>query len=149
MRCRQLLSGIQTFKEPIMKRTFFLNRSLFAALLLSASASVFAGAPTAAQSGLQPVAAAAPSSDLLLAAIDQPSVPAWTASADSVAAATGQGKTRAQVRAELIQAERDGLIPSGNIHYPPGPDTIARNKLKFQKAKDWWQAHGLKSAWAS
>ncbi len=132
-----------------MKRTSFLNRSFFAALLLTASASVFAGAPTAVQSGLQPVAAAAPSSDLLLAAVDRPSVPAWTASADPVAAATGEGKTRAQVRAELIQAERDGLIPAGNIHHPPGPQTIARNKLNFQEARDWWQAHGLKSAWAS
>ncbi|MDN7424788.1 DUF4148 domain-containing protein [Burkholderia sp. AU45388] len=36
--------------------------------------------------------------------------------------------TRADVRAELIQAERDGTLPTSNWDYPPSTQTIARNR---------------------
>ena len=39
-----------------------------------------------------------------------------------------QGKTREQVREELVQARRDGLLPYKRYEYPPSADTIARNK---------------------
>lgn len=41
------------------------------------------------------------------------------------------GKTRAEVRQELIQAQRDGLIPTNDTDYPPGKRTIERNKARF------------------
>jgi hypothetical protein len=39
-----------------------------------------------------------------------------------------QGKTREQVREELVQAWRDGLLPYKRYEYPPSDATIARNK---------------------
>ncbi|WP_175885385.1 DUF4148 domain-containing protein [Burkholderia sp. BCC0044] len=36
--------------------------------------------------------------------------------------------TRADVRADLIQAERDGMLPTSNSDYPPSTQTIARNR---------------------
>ncbi|MBR8324053.1 MULTISPECIES: DUF4148 domain-containing protein [Burkholderia cepacia complex] len=36
--------------------------------------------------------------------------------------------TRADVRAALIQAERDGTLPTSNWDYPPSTQTIARNR---------------------
>ncbi|MBR8213547.1 DUF4148 domain-containing protein [Burkholderia cenocepacia] len=36
--------------------------------------------------------------------------------------------TRADVRAGLIQAERDGTLPTSNWDYPPSTQTIARNR---------------------
>ena len=41
------------------------------------------------------------------------------------------GKTRAEVRQELIQAQRDGLIPTNDTDYPPSKRTIDRNKARF------------------
>ncbi|MBP0595668.1 DUF4148 domain-containing protein [Paraburkholderia sp. LEh10] len=42
-----------------------------------------------------------------------------------------RGKTRAEVREELIQAYRDGLIPTTEADYPPSKFTIERNKARF------------------
>ena len=36
--------------------------------------------------------------------------------------------TRADVVADLIQAERDGTLPTSNWDYPPSTQTIARNR---------------------
>lgn len=41
---------------------------------------------------------------------------------------TGHPVTRADVRADLIQAERDGSLPTLNTDYPPSAQTIARNR---------------------
>jgi hypothetical protein len=41
------------------------------------------------------------------------------------------GKTRAEVLQELIQAQRDGLIPTNDTDYPPSKRTIERNKARF------------------
>ncbi|ERJ34024.1 hypothetical protein L810_3578 [Burkholderia sp. AU4i] len=43
-----------------------------------------------------------------------------------------RGKTRAEVYAELIQAQKDGLIPSGKADYPPSQATIQRNRELYQ-----------------
>lgn len=42
--------------------------------------------------------------------------------------AMAQAKTREQVRAELIQAQHDGIVPFNKTQYPPSPETIAQKK---------------------
>ena len=46
-----------------------------------------------------------------------------------------QGKTRAEVRRELIQAYREGLIPTTEADYPPSKRTIERNKALFAETE--------------
>lgn len=38
------------------------------------------------------------------------------------------GPTRADVIADLVQAQRDGTVPTSNWDYPPSTQTIARNR---------------------
>jgi hypothetical protein len=69
---------------------------------------------------------------------------ATTALVSSVAfaqSAPDTNKTRAQVRAELVAAERDGLIPVSNVDYPPGADTVARNQADFARTEKFEQNH--------
>lgn len=56
------------------------------------------------------------------------------ASASSVFADTSEspGLTRAQVREQLVQAEREGTIPTTDTSYPPTADDIARNKATYE-----------------
>jgi hypothetical protein len=42
-----------------------------------------------------------------------------------------QGRTRAEVRAELIEAQRAGIIPVPDADYPPSKRTIERNQARF------------------
>lgn len=42
--------------------------------------------------------------------------------------AQAQGKTRAEVKQELVHAQHTGVIPSSKTQYPPDASTIARNK---------------------
>ncbi|WP_409518752.1 DUF4148 domain-containing protein [Paraburkholderia sp. LEh10] len=48
---------------------------------------------------------------------------AMSASAQTVST----GKTRAEVRAELVQAQREGLVPAPKHDYPPNAEEIQRN----------------------
>ncbi|HEY1608225.1 MAG TPA: DUF4148 domain-containing protein [Paraburkholderia sp.] len=48
--------------------------------------------------------------------------------ASAFAQSASGGLTRAEVRAQLVQAEADGLVPTGNHDYPPSAATIQRNK---------------------
>ena len=63
---------------------------------------------------------------------------AFAQSADSgVAASTSSaspnvGKTRAEVRAELVQAEAQGLLPITKNEYPPSAQEIAHNRAQYQ-----------------
>ncbi|MFL9875137.1 DUF4148 domain-containing protein [Paraburkholderia megapolitana] len=41
------------------------------------------------------------------------------------------GKTRAEVRQELIEAQRNGLVPTNDVNYPPNERTIERNKARY------------------
>jgi Domain of unknown function (DUF4148) len=41
------------------------------------------------------------------------------------------GKTRAEVRQELIEAQRNGLVPTNDANYPPNERTIERNKARY------------------
>jgi len=50
----------------------------------------------------------------------------------SPAASTNTGKTRAEVRAELIQAEQRGLLPVSKNSYPLTPHEIAQNRAEYQ-----------------
>jgi hypothetical protein len=43
-------------------------------------------------------------------------------------AAQESGKTRAEVRQELVQAQHEGTVPASKNNYPPNADTITRNK---------------------
>ncbi|WP_423395980.1 DUF4148 domain-containing protein [Burkholderia sp. LMG 21824] len=38
------------------------------------------------------------------------------------------GLTRADVIADLVQAQRDGTVPAPNWDYPPSAQTVARNR---------------------
>ncbi|WP_341318866.1 DUF4148 domain-containing protein [Paraburkholderia sp. IMGN_8] len=59
-------------------------------------------------------------------------IAATTLAATGAVAAQGmpesQGKTREQVREEMIQARRDGWLPYRRHDYPPSTATIKRNK---------------------
>ncbi|WDD93636.1 DUF4148 domain-containing protein [Burkholderia sp. FERM BP-3421] len=48
------------------------------------------------------------------------------------------GKTRADVRAELIQAYRDGTIPTTDGDYPPSQTTIDINRARFAASNPVW-----------
>jgi len=51
-----------------------------------------------------------------------------------------------------VKAQRMGLVPSGKTDYPPSPQTIARNQVRFQQAEPFWRAHGdlpTQGQWAS
>ncbi|CAK0021518.1 DUF4148 domain-containing protein [Burkholderia pseudomallei] len=43
-------------------------------------------------------------------------------------AAFAQGKTRDEVRQELIRAQHEGVVPAGKNNYPPSAALVARNK---------------------
>ncbi|MCX4164229.1 MULTISPECIES: DUF4148 domain-containing protein [Paraburkholderia] len=57
---------------------------------------------------------------------------AFAQNVDPGNAAVNTGKTRAEVRAELIRAEADGLLPVSKTDYPPSAQTIARNRTEYQ-----------------
>jgi hypothetical protein len=48
---------------------------------------------------------------------------AFGASAQSVPT----GKTRAEVRAELVQAQREGFVPAPKSDYPPSAEAVRHN----------------------
>jgi Domain of unknown function (DUF4148) len=60
--------------------------------------------------------------------------------------AAGAGLTRAQVRAELVQAEEAGEIPVRSPDYPPSARTIERNRVRFALAEQAWKGHSNVSA---
>lgn len=60
-----------------------------------------------------------------------------------------EGLTRAQVRAQLVQAERDGVIPTSDVSYPPTAAQIAQNRAEYQvqfgksnEPQQWLARHG-------
>jgi hypothetical protein len=71
---------------------------------------------------------------------------AGTAMADTSASA---GLTRQEVRAQLVQAEHDGIIPTNNVDYPPSAAQIARNRAVYKaqfgmssEPQQWVQGQG-------
>lgn len=141
-----------------MKRLTLFKHSAFATLLMSAALTAFAGgggsaAPKDNQFLSSYSASAQRSATTTTVAAVLPAD--GTASTASSAAAlqetpaatrsTSSGKTRAQVREELVEAQRAGLVPSSK-DYPPGAATIARNQARFQQVEPFWRARGDLSA---
>jgi hypothetical protein len=55
---------------------------------------------------------------------------------------TDYGKTRAQVRAGLLEAHRAGTVPVHTNDYPPSVETVARNQTRFRQIEQAWRAGG-------
>ncbi|RKF35729.1 DUF4148 domain-containing protein [Paraburkholderia fungorum] len=137
-----------------MKHLTLLKQSAFATLLVSTAITAFAGGGGGGPSGPRnnlsmhayAVAGAQPVAPAVVAAASPPAdgagLPPAAQGAPVVGPGTGHGKTRAEVGAELLQAQRMGLIPAGHTGYPPNATTIARNQARFQQAEPYWRAHG-------
>ncbi|MFM0226580.1 DUF4148 domain-containing protein [Paraburkholderia dipogonis] len=48
------------------------------------------------------------------------------------------GKSREQVRQELIEAQRQGLIPNTEADYPPSQRSIDANKARHAAVQRYW-----------
>jgi hypothetical protein len=48
------------------------------------------------------------------------------------------GKSREQVRQELIEAQRQGLIPNTEADYPPSQRSIDANKARYAVVQRYW-----------
>ncbi|WP_179405319.1 DUF4148 domain-containing protein [Burkholderia guangdongensis] len=68
------------------------------------------------------------------------SVPAFALAQTAPADPDQPGLTRAQVMADLIGAEREGLVPTTDGDYPPSDRTVARNRELYAIA------HGERSS---
>ncbi|WP_242665849.1 DUF4148 domain-containing protein [Paraburkholderia ginsengiterrae] len=53
------------------------------------------------------------------------------------------GKTRAQVRAELLQAGEEGMLPPRWVDYPRSASTRARNRENFIRVEQVWKAKAI------
>lgn len=53
------------------------------------------------------------------------------------------GKTRAQVRAELVQAGEEGMLPPRWVDYPPSAATSARNPENFIRVEQVGKAKAI------
>ena len=130
--------------ELIMKLTTLLNRSVIATLLLSASLTAFAGGG-GPRGPAYPYASGAPD----IQRVSANATPAIAFQADANAVAGGNaaiGKTRAQVRAELLHAQEAGLVPVPKNDYPISAEAIARNRAAFQQGEYAWRADGQPTA---
>lgn len=139
-------------KESTMQHRTLLKQSLIATLLLSATAAAFAGGGGGSNSAGRnqyphPSSTSSPQSVAQVAASpttastnSNPS-PVNAGWAPAAYGSTGIGTTRAQVRAELLQAEKAGVIPALNAEYPPSTDTIARNRAHFQRTQQAWRTN--------
>ncbi|WP_183081499.1 DUF4148 domain-containing protein [Paraburkholderia fungorum] len=133
-----------------MKRITLFKQSVFATMLLSATVTAFAAGGQANGLGHNPnpyavsaTGAASRSQETALASNRNPAAKVPERAADGTANVTGSagyGKTRAQVRAELLQAQRAGLAPVHKNDYPPSAETIARNRTRFQQIEQAWHA---------
>ena len=132
-----------------MKRFTSFKHAVFATLLLSTTLTAFANGGGSAAPREYPFQNAYSSAGQRMAST------ASVAAAQEAPAAThstSTEKSRAQVREELVEAQRMGLVPSGKTDYPPSSQTIARNQVRFQQAAPFWRAHGdlpTQGQWAS
>jgi hypothetical protein len=128
-----------------MNTTSLLTRTVLATVLLSASVVAFARSGGGPRGGeFQPdVAESVSHGHDSTRAVTLPASRA-ASTADSAPAAvpavtnTEPGKTRAEVRAELLEAEEAGVIPVRRNDYPPSARTIARNRVIFAQAEMAW-----------
>ncbi len=132
-----------------MKVTTPLNRTVLATLLLSASVTVFAGGGGGGGGARGSDRTPYPSTASRVEHASANTERAVPLAADTAPVADGQvthGKTRAQVRAELLQAEEAGLVPVRRNDYPPSAETVARNRVRFQQIEQAWKAGGQLTA---
>lgn len=133
-----------------MKHITLLKQAVFATLLLSATVTAFAAGGGANGLGRNPnlyapslASSTSHSQQTVLAnsAGSESAVLATGTNGPSTSdRATGYGKTRAQVRAELLEAERAGTLPVHKNEYPPSVETVARNQVRFQQIEQAWRA---------
>lgn len=139
-----------------MKHITLIKQSVFATLLLSAAVTAFAGGggpngswrdryahanPVSSSQAAAPasVAANAPNADAA----------GWITTGQDTSAGgrrTDYGKTREQVRAELLQAEQAGFAPVNKNDYPPSAQTVARNRARFQQIEQAWHGNAQVTA---
>jgi hypothetical protein len=77
---------------------------------------------------------------------DAPSAEAEAAGEDgrpAVGIGPELGKTRAQVRAELLQAGEQGMLPPRWVDYPPSAATRERNRENFLRLEQVWKEEGI------
>ncbi len=124
--------------ESIMKVTTLLSRPALATLLLCASVTAFAaggGGPRGSDhNSWSPTA----SSIGRVSANTGPGISLEANTAPVIDDGAAHGKTREQVRAELLQAEEAGLAPVHKNDYPPSAETVARNRARFQQIEQAW-----------
>jgi Domain of unknown function (DUF4148) len=135
-----------------MNRVTSFKQVVFATLLLSATVTAFAAGGGANGLGRNPnLYAPSPTSS---PSHSQQTVLANSAGSESIVLTTGTngpstadritafGKTREQVRTELLEAERAGTVPVHKNEYPPSVETVARNQVRFQQIEQAWRAGG-------
>ena len=144
-----------------MKRFTSCKHAVFATLLLSTTLTAFANAGGSAAPRDYPfqnaysIAGQHTASTASGAAVLPAGATGSTATAQeapAVTRSTSAEKSRAQVRDELVEAQRMGFVPSGKTDYPPSAETIARNQARFQQVEPFWRAHGdlpSQGQWAS
>lgn len=71
---------------------------------------------------------------------DTRSSPAFASQSHSPLAGQPQqmGKSREQVRQELLEAQRQGLIPNTEADYPPSQRSIDANKARHAALQRYW-----------
>ncbi|QBQ98821.1 DUF4148 domain-containing protein [Paraburkholderia pallida] len=125
-----------------MNTAAILRHAAFAAVLTTVTVSA-----QARGGGVRPTEPSIPHSVSVSSGVsDDPGAQADAARADARPAAdvsAAPGKTRAQVRAELLQAGEQGLLPPRWIDYPPGAATRARNRENFLRLEQVWKAEGI------
>ena len=125
-----------------MNASAILNHAVLAAVLTTVAVSVQArggGVRPPEQSTLH-------SMSVSNGAPDESSVQTDAARADGRSGtdvSPAAGKTRAQVRAELLQAGEEGMLPSRWVDYPPSAATRARNRENFLRMEQVWKAKGI------
>ncbi|WP_051889008.1 DUF4148 domain-containing protein [Caballeronia sordidicola] len=132
-----------------MKRITSLKQVVFATLLLSATVTAFAAGGGSNGLGRNPnlyapslVSSTLHSQQTVLANSDGSESTVLTTGTNGPSTAdriTAYGKTRAQVRAELLEAERAGTVPVHKNEYPPSVETVARNHARFQQIEQAWR----------
>lgn len=66
--------------------------------------------------------------------------------ASAFAQTNPSGLTRAEVRAQLVQAQAEGLVPAPKNDYPPSAATIARNHELYALGHGMDDANAVRTA---
>mgnify|MGYP001393667955 CR=1 FL=1 len=135
-----------------MKRITSLKQVVFATLLLSATVTAFATGGGSNGLGRNPnlyapslTSSTSHSQQTVLtnsAGSESTVLTTDTNGPSTAERTTASAKTRAQVRAELLEAQRAGTIPVHKNEHPPSVETVTRNQVRFQQIEQAWRAGG-------